>query len=180
MGKKPRVKNCFPAKLELTKELARFIGYFVSEGSFNKNTVIITQYNEEILQDCLGIIKKCLVIDGKIVKKEVRFYSKQLVLLLKKVLKCGHNAYKKRIPSQLALAQEEVIAEYLKGYFIGDGSLSIRKKGISINCTSKSKSLIQDTALLLLRLGIASTFAYNKHNKMHNLYIYGRNQIENL
>ncbi len=180
IGKNPRVKNAFPAEVEITAGFARFLGYFISEGSVNRNTVIITQYRKEMLEDAIEIIKSAFGINGKIVKYEAQFYSKQLCMLLKKTLKCGANAYVKRMPKGLALAPKEVISEFLKGYFMGDGSFRVRKngKGISINAASKSKFLIQEIGFLLLRLGIAPTFEYNKSSKMHNVHVYGRKQLE--
>lgn len=175
--KNPRVKNVFRQEIEITNDLARFIGYFVAEGSINKNTVSIPQNDRKILQDCLDVIENTFGIKGKIVRKEAQFYSKQLSILLKDVLKCGTSAYTKRIPNQLALAEKKITSEFLKGYFIGDGWIRIRNKGASISCASKSKFLIEEIAFLLLRLGITPTFEYNKTSKMHNLHVYGRDQL---
>ena len=177
--KNPRVKTVLPQEIRITPDLARFLGYFVSEGSFNVNAVIVSQNNKEMLEDCLHVIKAELGITGKIVKNEAQFYSKQLLLLLQLVLRVGKGAYQKRAPPQLALGSPEIISQFLKGCFMGDGSIRKRKngKGISINYASKSRFLIQDIAFLLLRLGITPTFEYNRTSKMHNLHIYGRDQL---
>lgn len=176
--KNPRVKTVFPKKIKITNDFARFLGLYVAEGSFYENTVIVSQYDKAVLEDCLQIIKNNLNLNGKIWKNDAHFYSKQLKLLLTNILECGKGAYNKRVPKQLSLAPTNIVGEFLKGYFIGDGSLRIRKKGISINCASKSELLIQDIGFLLLRLGITPTFEYNNSSKMHNLHIYGIDQID--
>ncbi len=172
----PRVKTIIPAEFNINEDFARFLGYYVSEGCTNKNTVIISQKDHEILQDSINIIKTFFGIEGKIVRNEAQFYSKQLKNMLKEVLKCGENAYEKRVPQQLLLANEKIVSDFLKGYFIGDGSIRKRKnnKGISISCASKNPDLIQDVAFILLRLGITPTFEYNQTTKMYNLHVYGR------
>ncbi|MFH1256735.1 MAG: LAGLIDADG family homing endonuclease [Candidatus Diapherotrites archaeon] len=168
----------FASQIEIKKDFARFLGYFVSEGSTNKNTVIITQYDKKMLEDSIRIIECNFGIKGKIVRNEAQFYSKQLALLLKEVLACGNNAHAKRAPRQIMLAEEDVIAEFLKGCFLGDGCFIKKPKGMYVNCTSKSKFLIQEIGFLLLRIGIAATFTYNKSIRMHNLNIYGQEQLD--
>jgi Cft2 family RNA processing exonuclease len=86
-------------------------------------------------------------------------------------------AYTKRVPSTILSGPEVNVCEYLKGYFVGDGSLRIRSKGCSISADSKSELLLQDIAFLLLRIGVPVTFEYNRASKMHVITVYGMEGI---
>lgn len=176
----PRAKDALPKRIEISENFARFLGYYVSEGcTTNTNTVIITNYTKGLLDDCIQIIENEFGIKGKIVKNDAQFYSKQLRLLLE-TLACGKGAYNKRVPKELFLARQDIILNFLKGYLDGDGSIRIRKKGVSLNGASKSEGLIQDLGLLFLRLGVPTTYEYNKTSEMHNIHVYGYELVSKL
>jgi predicted metal-dependent RNase/intein/homing endonuclease len=172
----PRLKAILPKRFEITSQFSRFLGYFTSEGSVEGNTVVITNYDPDIRNDCLKAIQpvfdcSCLQND-----KEIRFASRSLKKLLSHIGALG-TAYTKRIPPIILSGNENNVFEFLRGYFRGDGSLRIRSSGCSISATSKSELLLQDVAFLLLRIGIPVTFEYNRTNRMHTISIYG---FENL
>ncbi|MBI2110338.1 MBL fold metallo-hydrolase [Candidatus Woesearchaeota archaeon] len=177
----PRVKEAFSDRIKITKDFSRFLGYYLSEGYVwtRSQTIGITNYNNEILEDCYRIIKKELGIEGKIryEDKVVIFNSKQLKYLVSTVLKCGKNAYEKRVPQELLLAKKEVASNLLYGLFSGDGGIRIRKKGREINYGTKSKNLIQDIAFMLLQFGLVPRLNYNRTSKMHNMHIYNSEKI---
>jgi predicted metal-dependent RNase len=177
--KKPRVGHALPQKFFITPSFARLLGYYVSEGSVNKNTLRITNFDKKLLEDVTEIVLKEFGLNCPIYGHDAAINSKQLVELVK-LLGCGTRASEKRVPKPLLLASPEITREFLHGYFAGDGSLRIRKKGISINATSKSRMLLQELAFLLIRFGITSTFSYNKSTEMHDLHVYGREQITKL
>ncbi|OFX15873.1 hypothetical protein A3K71_00370 [archaeon RBG_16_50_20] len=172
----PRLKANLPKHFEITAHFSRFLGYFASEGSTQGNTVVITNYDEEVRADCLKTIEpifNCRYFEDK---REVRFHSRSLKKLLSLVGALG-TARTKRVPSIILSGPEANVCEFLRGYFEGDGSLRIRSKGCSISVSSKSELLLQDVAFLLLRLGIPVTFEYNRTSDMHIITIYGLDNL---
>ncbi len=177
----PRVKEAFSDKIRLTKDFARFLGYYISEGcSITKDqTIHIANNNKEILEDCYKIIKNELNIEGDLRYEDkcILFNSKQLKYLLTKILKCGKNAYEKRIPKELLLTNKDIISDLLYGLFSGDGGIRNREKGREINYGSKSKGLIDDITFLLLQFNLVPTLEFNKFSDMYNLHIYNAEKI---
>lgn len=172
----PRLKANLPKHFEITPQFSRFLGYFASEGSAQGNTVVISNYDEEIRAECRKTILpifKCAYFEDE---REIRFHSRSLKKLLGLIRALGR-ARTKRVPSIILSAPEEYVCEFLRGYFEGDGSLRLRSKGCSINVGSKSELLLQDISLLLLRLGIPVTFEYNRTSKMHIITIYGLDNL---
>ena len=82
-----------------------------TEGDQRKNSQTIGVSNDamDILQDCFAIIKKEFGIKGDVREKDgaVLFHSKQLKYLLSRVLECGENAYKKRVPRCILYASKD-------------------------------------------------------------------------
>ncbi len=173
----PRLKAKLPQRFELTSDFARFIGYFASEGSCQGNTVVVTNFSEEVRTDSLRIIEPIFDCKWYQDSREIRFHSRSLRKLLAALGSLG-TAYTKRVPPILLSAPEGVACEFLRGYFTGDGSLRIQSEGCSISANSKNEFLLQDIAFLLLRIGIPTTLTYNRTTRMHSIQIYGIPALE--
>jgi predicted metal-dependent RNase/intein/homing endonuclease len=177
----PEVGCFFPHDLEIDENFARFLGYYVSEGySFKSSQAIgISNTKLNILKDCYNIINDKFGIKGNIREKDdcILFSSKQLKYLVCKILKCGRNAYEKRVPMEILSSDKEVVSNFLYGYFSGDGGIRDRKNGREINAGSKNKELIQDISFLLLKFNLVPTLEFNKSSEMYNLHIYNAEKI---
>jgi predicted metal-dependent RNase/intein/homing endonuclease len=172
----PRLKACLPRHFKITPQFSRFLGYFASEGSIQGNTVVITNYDEKLRDDCRKTILPIFNSGYFEDQREIRFHSHSLRKLLGLLGSLG-TAYTKRVPSIILSGPESNVSEFLRGYFEGDGSLRVRSTGCSISAGSKSQLLLQDVSFLLLRLGIPVTFEYNRASKMHIITIYGLDNI---
>ncbi len=173
----PELKANLPKRFEMTPDFARFLGYFASEGSTQGNTVVITNYSPEVRTDCLRTIQP--IFDCKYAEdeREIRFHSRSLMKLLALLGALGR-ARTKRVPPMILSGPPANVCEFLKGYFIGDGSLRIRSKGCSITGSSKNELLLLDIAFLLLRIDIPVTFDYNRTARIHNITVYGLDNLE--
>jgi len=173
----PRLKANLPKHFHITPLFARFLGYFASEGSSQGNRVTVTNYTKEIRDNCIDAIQP--VFDCKLFEdtREVRLYSRSLKKLLA-VLGALGTARTKRVPPAILSGPESNVCEFLRGYFVGDGSLRMRAKGCSISANSKSEGLLQDIAFLLLRVGVPVTFDYNRTARMYGINIYGMDGIK--
>ena len=173
----PRLKATLPQRFEITPDFARFLGYFASEGSTQGNTVVISNESKHVKIDCLRAIQP--IFDCKYYQDdaEIRFHSRSLKKVLALLGGLG-TAYTKRVPPVVLSGPETIVCEFLKGYFVGDGTLSIRNRGCSISATSKNELLLQDVVFLLLRIGIPVTFTFNRASRMHSISIYGVSFLE--
>ncbi len=145
--------------VKLDKHFARFLGYYVSEGSARKQknqtggfsyTVRLYNENEEILKDMEHVSE---VLFGKVKRAENYVeISKKVVYLIVKAM-CGISAENKRIPEPIFLAPEELRWEFLNAYFLGDGDVHPSKR---LRLSTKSELLANQLVFLLNSLGISS------------------------
>ncbi|MEK6888276.1 MAG: LAGLIDADG family homing endonuclease [Candidatus Aenigmatarchaeota archaeon] len=178
--KHPRRLHLMPSKLKITPKLARFLGYFVAEGSSGRNEVRITNYDKKILNDCIDIIKTEFDIDGVIHKNDAIFCSRQLEFLLKVVMGCGDGAYSKRVPKTILNSTKEIVWEFLHGYYEGDGCFRVRPTGLCVSANSKSPELIREISLLLARFGIVPSLEFNASSEMYMAHVNSREHIETM
>ena len=174
-------KHTIPARLKITNQLMRLVGYYVAEGccnlfdsksrsrhslriSFNKNESVFINETKKLLYSLFDIKprlenqKSCTI---------VKAYSKILCCLFKEILKTGTNASNKRVPDFIYCLNKEKIGNFIDTYFLGDGNISLHKQAnsVTIRANSSSEKLIKDLQLLLLRLGISSNIRYNTREK---------------
>lgn len=174
------VGNSLPAELEITPDLARFLGYWVAEGSLRRHsqTVAISNYNKAILKDAATIAKRVFGLRGDLREHDLLLHSKQLAILLKDVLGCGKDAYTKRVPKPILSAPRDVVGQFLHGYYRGDGCMITRSYGSDVQASSKSEFLLHDINLLLLRFGLRPSPRYNKTARMWTLKLHQHDKIE--
>jgi DNA gyrase subunit A len=87
---------------------------------------------------------------------------------------------KKQIPQIIFHSTKESVAAFLRGFVEGDGSiLSYKKKrSPTIVFISKSKKLLQEVQIILLRFGIDSFLRFDKNRNNWTLSIRGRDNFE--
>ena len=144
-----RGKSSLPAVFPIAPAFARIIGYIVAEGCFTKDSVIITNLDKEFLTD----LDQCLKEIGVL-----RFFANRGIIIAEKpfteLLKrigISDKSGEKTVPSFLFNAKKEIVANFLKAYFEGDGGI---EKNTFITATSKSKQLISEITYLLSFFGI--------------------------
>ena len=147
----------FDVPARLNPDLARLLGYIVSEGWTNSRLGFsLTQHdaqNPEVLQDMRALCKKVLGYDATVGAYGVRIDSVFLRDYLKGLgIEMGLSATK-IVPWPILKGTEESVAAFLRGYFDGGGSVS----DTVIEVSSASESLLKDVQTLLLRFGIMSS-----------------------
>lgn len=155
-----------PMPTEWTPELARFLGYFVSEGSMEQASygVVYSQVLGPICDDMLYVAKKLWgdrVKTAEVIptegqpQKRISIHSKDLSLWLQGQ---GLNVLNpdKLIPESVFRAPVWAQIEFIRALFAGDGSL---KAGAAITYASKSERLVRETQRLLLNLGVVTSIA---------------------
>ncbi|OYT42678.1 MAG: hypothetical protein B6U78_00675 [Candidatus Aenigmarchaeota archaeon ex4484_224] len=163
----PKVKKIIKkVKLprRLDENLAELIGYFAGDGNFSENCLVLTDKDVENLKHYNKIIRKVFGTEGKI-KKEDRqrllFCSK----LVKEFIKVNFpeickKSKEREVPQKIQVSKNEIIRGFIRGFFDAEGTVSKS----SVKIVSTSKVLIEQIKLLLLRLGILSSY-YERNAK---------------
>ncbi|MEM7825112.1 MAG: adenosylcobalamin-dependent ribonucleoside-diphosphate reductase, partial [Candidatus Aenigmatarchaeota archaeon] len=153
--------------IKITRDFGRFLGYYIAEGSCNKNSVLFSQNKGDVLNDYSRIVKRLFGVKVKLTKDNRRknlynavVNSRTLTRFLKDYLKTGDNANTKRVPKCIFMAGKEVVKEFIKGLTL-DGYVSKKQKRVC-PLTTTSKELAKGVQLLLLNLGIVSSFRKKK------------------
>ena len=144
-----RGKSSLPAVFPIAPAFARIIGYIVAEGCFTKDSVIITNLDKEFLTDLDQCLKEIGVLRF-FANRGIIIAEKPFTELLKRIGISGKSG-EKTVPSFLFNAKKEIVANFLKAYFEGDGGI---EKNTFITATSKSKQLISEITYLLSFFGI--------------------------
>jgi len=164
-----------PRKMELNGLFGWFMGAYLAEGNSTKYYTSISNINEEFLSRVREFAEKYDLTyneydnyRGFAVGHDIRVNSSLLSYFIKKA--CGSGAYKKKIPDFAYSTSEGFICGLLKGYFDGDGNVSVERKVIRIS--SASEELIDGIALLLNRIGIFSSKSKGKECSLSISYRY--------
>jgi UDPglucose 6-dehydrogenase len=167
--------------LEIDKQWARLIGYYLAEGSITgRRTYFSFNCNEkEYIQDVCSILKEkgfgchirvqnwkdhpsCTVI---IVNWSI------LAFILKKVLGCGSDCYNKRMPDIL-LQSKSLALGCLESFIKGDGSIygaGRKSPFVTVNIATSSRMLSEQLGLVIRMLGTLPTYRQVRNNKSDNL-----------
>ena len=151
-----RKDTFIPEKFLLDNENGIFIGLFLAEGNAHKNTVTITNNNENIRSFVKQWFEKFGInfVERERVNKiggkttTITGNCSLLSTFLTKLV--GDGADKKYVPTESFIASEEFVIGLLNGYYSGDGTVSKN----SIDVSSASKRLIEGISMLCSRLGI--------------------------
>lgn len=201
-GKGPSISQ-FPAVVDINKDWARLIGYYLSEGCATKERgyyrirLTINKDEIELLSDIESILKKLgltysLYLSSNSKSHTIRINSPLLGWLLFNRLRCGKDSYSMRIPDELMSASLEIKKELLKGLFRGDGDGYYRtgkriyyKKGkaynnrdnsLTVGYFSVSDALFYQVIYLLQEIGIYPSISKSRNH----LRITGYDNLEKL
>ena len=145
-----------PAKIPINKEFAYFLGIYLAEGSIyeKKNCIDISCDSLLILERVRKFYKSIGSYDDKKIKykRKVRVQNATLAAFLQEIAGKalpfkgkGRSAKIKYVPDFIFSQSKEIISEFLKGLFDGDGGVS---EG-GIHYCSLSKKLIGGMVKLL-------------------------------
>jgi len=178
-----------PVVLKITPELAKLVGYFISDGHYTNKDLRITAKDEEVRKDIittlksLGLPYSILLKEGK--APQVVIGSRLLRLIFKYVFKIPEKAPNKRLPKQVFEFPLDAKIALLSSLFNGDGYVIKGKRHLSLGYASTSKGLIRDLSYLLASLGIFSRIRRVSKDKnklarhdLYKLYIAGKDLVK--
>lgn len=175
----------------MTEPLARLLGYLVAEGYIREDVASFSNRNLEVLED----FEQCYVaafggdrglravktddrtgVAGYAIGKYVTTFLIEVVGLREE--RCGGQ----EVPWSIMQSPRPYVIEFLRGFFEGDGSASVRDNQEIVRTASASGELIRQLQLLLLNLGIVSrrsselrTLPVKRHRHLyHTLAVRGQ------
>ena len=163
----PSVKKRFHRKIALTPQLARYLGYYVSEGHSSRwysqkhnkwvHQVLISNNSTEFIDDVAECYTSVFgrapptihIGDKRSGTWGVGTQRKHVYDFLNDSLGCGHRASHKRIPSAILSAPRPIRGAFFKAYYDGDGfSQNARYKTKQYCMTTISPGLRDDLIFL--------------------------------
>jgi len=150
----------------LTSELARLMGYLVSEGSCaDERRMSFANKDIELVDDFIHCVEnvfgyaptpmEALTEGGERIYK-IEISRQTVVEFLQKADVTGY-ADGKHVPLCVRKSPKHLVAEFLRAYFDGDGCVDDDIEKQVVSATSISRRLLQETQLLLLNMGIVSS-----------------------
>ena len=156
-----------PAIFPLTADVAKLLGFFISEGNYNiqeacsYNLAITGSEHAETIKCCAGgafntyatmteghpTTRVIYGIEGEWERsKQVYFGGKLIYLLFRYVFGISGGSYNKRLPNIVYHLNDQLLSDLLSSLFTGDGSAFYRpeKSDCIINYTTASETLRQE------------------------------------
>jgi len=188
LEKDPRAKDIHIPTF-VTEELARFLGYFVGDGSLEKGYCRFTNMDANLLEDFIATGEECFKIRPKVYRYknkktyEVVFFSTVLSSFLSNLFNKKIKSHNKHVPPCLLTSSDDIVSNFLAALFDCDGH--VRKDVARFEYTTRSKKLAYQIQLLLLRLEIVSRIketwkkpaSNGRKRKYYTIYVEG---VENL
>ncbi|MBI4454104.1 helix-turn-helix domain-containing protein [Candidatus Woesearchaeota archaeon] len=156
--------------LELNKELAQFLGYFVGDGSVETDRITFFEQRREVALAYQAKFNKFFGTSSSFRFRkdknyyQIRFTSRPLVRLIMEEFPEIKKTLDTEVPNAVLKSNNNIIASFLKGIFDAEGY--IKKRG-GIGFGINNKRLAQQIQLLLLRFSILSSLLEydNRANK---------------
>lgn len=177
LRKKDTVSKVLPAKISLTSDFLRLMGYYIAEGYVAKRAInfIFNSKEAEFILDVEAIMLDIFGLKAaKSTKRNattLSFYSAPLGRIFLEWF--GHMAYNKKIPHFAMLLPTAKQKELIKGLWRGDGWVNTKQLRGSLKTTSKI--LTEQLKIFLLRQGLVPIITVNKaygiHKESYNIQI---------
>lgn len=154
-----------PQEIPLDGSFGWFIGAYLSEGCSTGSEVCISNMDDDFISNARDFAEKFGLRYREFTHHRGFAWSRDFkirsTLFSQFILNiCKTGSRRKAVPDFAYSAGEEFVSSLLRGYFDGDGNVSVSRK--MIRAFSNSEELIDGIKLLLTRFGI---FAHKKRNK---------------
>ncbi len=163
----------------MTAKFAEFLGLLMSRGVitrhsvrfFNDDPLVISRFNQLLgelfqLSSSVRFFKtvRCIQVNSTALVKILAFLGFPLM----------EKSKKSTIPLIIFRSPDDVIAGFIRGYYLGVGSFN---RGV-VEISSASREIIQMLSYLLTRLGIFYTIRIDKEKNKNRIIISGINELE--
>lgn len=160
---KVRIKRFMPVK-----PLMRVLGYYLAEGyartSDSVYQISFSIAEEEVREDLKRALREAFGDGFGIYERgeKVTVGSRVLYLLFTEVFGAGKNAHTKRVPQLIYPLSRNLVAEMLRAYFEGDGTVIGTKPTVVVY--SVSRALLEDIdTLLISKFGLYASWSVDRN-----------------
>lgn len=156
-----------------SEDFARFLGYFLGDGTLQPSSCRFTNEEKELLEDFSVRGERIFNIAPKRYKYKDRnvydiiFFSATLESFLENLFAGKFRSGDKHIPLQFLFANEGTFSNLLASLFDCDGH--VVKKNAVFEYATKSRKLADQVQFLLLRLGIVSKIKERQQRATNSL-----------
>lgn len=169
----------------LDEDLAFILGSLVSEGSITKDKIEFCNTDlkwisgfesawKRVFPNCrLHKFARKPSSYGKKPYMRLEIHSHFVIEFLRNLGLATSKSPRRIIPHTIFKSPKSIVANFLKGYFEGDGSISSSSRMVELSAISKSEELINQLQIMLLRFGIVGTKRFDKYRQTHKLYLRG-------
>jgi chromosome segregation protein len=199
-----RLGNPVTVPHALTPELARFLGYGISEGrNTSADQVWFVNSDPALVDDFCACVRsvfgrKARVLSYKPSAKDVLVFSRTLSRYVDRVFqfKVDAGSRAKQAPDLIFGASDDVVAAFLSALFEGDGHIHVDRNPATgrtsayVEYATASRRLAEDVCLLLLRFGVvgrvvstqkaATNTAARIRRTYYSVMVYGCEQLRTL
>lgn len=165
--------NGIPKCIEITKDFARFLGYYVAEGSCSRGQIQLsfgtTERENQYVCDVQQLIQHLFNLPTSVVKSktsdEQSIYCCSTIISNLMSAIVGVGAHNKIIPSCILQSNStDLIQSFLEGLIKGDGCY----KPDTVSLCTVSEKLARQVRMLLARIGIKASICsrLNKPNEL--------------
>ena len=173
----------------LNKDLAFLLGALISEGFIsdrkiefcNTDGVWIEEFEKKwkkVFPD--SKLHKFLRKPNSFGKKEYARLECHCIYTLEFLRNIGLLSVKsafKTIPATILQSPKNVVTEFLKAYFEGDGGTASGEKRFDLFCCSSGSKILQQIQTMLLRFGIDSSHRFDKSRNLYGLFVRGQSNL---
>ena len=165
--------------LPVSKELMTLLGFFVAEGSLSSRNGIrfaIGKRNEPFVNEMSEAIRNVFGVEPRVYHYktgaiELRILNRVLATALRSLFGFdGTNAGRKHIPDLVFNVGQELQVAFLRGYFMGDGTMGTQ----AFSFTTVSNRLANQLMYLLMSLGTRPSLSSRKPSGVPSGLIRGR------
>ena len=160
----PNTRKDITIPKTVTRDLGKFLGYMISEGYFYEKqaTIYFTNSNKEILNDFTNSLEGLFKVkgtyhEGKEAGCSFLTVSSQNILHFLEFLGYKNYSKQKVVPWVILQSKKEIVIEFLRAYYEGDGWSGINSGDLVVGAVSKSKGLLQQIQILLTKVGIIAS-----------------------
>jgi DNA gyrase subunit A len=173
---------------KMSPELSFILGSLVAEGNISKKQIGFTNSDKEYLNTFkkafVKVFPDCRLHEFErkpegFTKKpytSLEIHSLQVIEFLNNIGLTKAKAAEKSVPKIIFSSSKESLSSFLKGYAEGDGSVYL-SGAPEIAFISKSKKLLSELQIILLRFGIESSVRYQPSKDIYKLLFRGRNNL---
>ncbi|MFH1229136.1 MAG: LAGLIDADG family homing endonuclease [Candidatus Aenigmatarchaeota archaeon] len=146
----------------IDSNLAQLVGYFLGDGNFDKNRLVFSDGDKDVILHYKKIAEKLFNANVSLRYREskgyyeAKVYSKEANECMRNNFFSEKSSVKSLIPSNILTSNDKTLGSFMRGIFDAEGSASISSDRIGFGINNKL--LAQQIQLSLLRFGIISSF----------------------